>query len=174
MGSFSSAFPDFGRILEHGTNLFLIHSIHCCLIDSESDEALTMICLTATPRGSALSRTGQMRLHELSFRAHIRMEFDQGNPRRGAGNRLSRASGQPELWRESILEEEVIPTKSGILERSASLSLFRQVCECSIWKLVESKDRNRHVIVVACLRWMHDISREGALSRWSLDLKPGA
>ena len=39
------------------------------------------------------------------------MEFDQGNPRRGAGNRLSRASGQPELWRESILEEEVIPYK---------------------------------------------------------------
>ena len=82
MESCRSAFPDLGGILEHGTNLFLIHSIHCCLIDSESDEALTMICLTATPCSSALSRTGQMRLHELSLRAHIGMEFGQENPRR--------------------------------------------------------------------------------------------
>ena len=43
-----------------------------------------------------------MRLHELSLRAHIGMEFCQGNPRGGAGNRPSRASGQPELWEERV------------------------------------------------------------------------
>jgi len=94
----------------------LIHSIHGCLIDSERDKALTMICLTAPPRGSALARAGQMRLHELSLRAHIGMEFGQENPCGGAGNRLSRASGQPELWGERVWYYGAIATKSGIYE----------------------------------------------------------
>lgn len=42
-----------------------------------------MISLT-TPFGRAtLAWTGEMRLHELSLRAHIGMEFGQENPRGG-------------------------------------------------------------------------------------------
>ena len=57
-----------------------------------------------------------MRLHELSLRAHIGMEFGQENPRGGARNRLSRASGQPELWGERVWYYGDLSAKSGIYE----------------------------------------------------------
>ena len=85
-----------------------------------------MICLTAPPRSSALARASQMRLHELSLRAHIGMEFGQENPRGGAGNRLSRASGQPELWGERVWYYGDLSAKSGIYERLASRSAIWQ------------------------------------------------
>ena len=70
--------PDLGRILEHIADFLLVHPINRFLGNPKGHEALAMIRLASTLGRTALAGPGKMRLHELSLRAHVGMEFGLG------------------------------------------------------------------------------------------------
>ena len=87
-------------MLEHVADFFLIHPVNRFLGNSEGHQALAMISLTSTLGCTALARAGELRLHELSLRAHVGIRVRVGNRccAGAAGNRVSGRSGQPQLW----------------------------------------------------------------------------